>query len=224
MEEVKRLRIASLLLMVMITILCLLTSPCAAQESGATGDCGSGSGGGGLSIPGEFVQGASLAPVITGSEEVVKPDSGTNCYSFTATGGYPPYTWQVASGTGVTIDESTGNACVTSSACGGFTVSATDQRGSTVGMSARVGNAGHWKFIEQQGCTNCNEGGAGWSDCTSGDTWIHYKWIYPDDCPLCTPQKCPCPGGPCPTPDDPDPYKRRKVFRIDIYHWVCPGQ
>ncbi len=224
MEEVKRLSKASLLLMVMITTVCLLTSPCAAQESGATGDCGSGSGGGGLSIPGEFVQGASLAPVITGSEEVVKPDSGTNCYSFTAAGGYPPYTWQVASGTGVTIDDSTGNACVTSSACGGFTVSATDQRGSTVGMSARISNAGHWSFAEGEGCLYDACPDLSGNNCMQGDVWILYFWAWTCWCSECPHLGCPCPGRMCPNPDAPEPVNQLKTYRIETYRWVCPDQ
>jgi hypothetical protein len=78
-------------------------------------------------------------PVVVSGSDAVTSSSSTQ---YTASGGIGPYTWSV-SGTGATIDE-TGLVTLDETACGGFTVTATDTCGVSDTQDARVTDNGHW--------------------------------------------------------------------------------
>ncbi len=119
--------------------------------------------------------------VVTGSDAATSNGS----YQYTASGGIGPYTWAV-SGEGATIDQD-GMVTLGESACGGFTVTATDTCGVSDSLEARVSDRGTW--VQTGSCSShfgcsCAEA----SECIAGFTKRiesrPVQWYLPD-CILC---------------------------------------
>lgn len=82
-------------------------------------------------------------PVISGSDALTKPGGS----QFTVSGGNGPYVWSI-SGTGVTINSSTGYVTMGDGACGSFFVTCTDCKGRVYNHAGtRVTNNGHFEHI-----------------------------------------------------------------------------
>lgn len=88
---------------------------------------------------------------LSGLDAVTKP--GT--YGYSASGAYGTVAWTVA-GTGATIDQN-GTVTLDSSACGSFTVTATDDCNGCAEFTARITNSGLWCLVSVDTCsTNLN--------------------------------------------------------------------
>ncbi|MBI4822855.1 MAG: putative metal-binding motif-containing protein [Nitrospirae bacterium] len=130
----------------------------------------------------------------TCSLSISGPDGGTKSgsYQYSIAHANGDIRWCVE-GAGVSIDAS-GVVSLSSSACGAFSVSATDSCG-TVSKDVRVTDAGQWVEVSSCSCNNCAYPPFSISDCYSGRTRygeVHSIWAYGSmqDCAERTAGKC----------------------------------
>jgi hypothetical protein len=157
----KKIRVLAVAHLIMTIFVCLLT--CGHSEAQ---DCGSGMGGSSFTGPGEYLGDdcSSVLPLsIAGSGAVSKPTDPQNPPQYSASGGIGPYTWAI-SGVGASMNQQTGQLSLSDSACGPFTIVATDSCGATAFLTGRVSNnnAGRWQQVEDCYYNYCCDGN--WAD------------------------------------------------------------